>query len=234
MHLHSSAGPINVVVLNQDEGLSSLIATISDNCHQQQHSQQQHEPSSMPATQDDDMDTSAPLESSDASTSLSSNLNTVAVPVSTPEGSSVADGGSSTGTEATKRAVQAVSPASPSGMVTRRMRRQAELREGESVSVVERGGGREVVVGESVRVVERGSEKGGEGVESRDEGNSLPAVHIQVDEDQEMDIDKVSEYIHMLFWLAVYIGLYVHVHVVYVYCSFLFGPAEESPGTDSN
>ena len=74
------------------------------------------------------------------------------------------------GTEATKRSVRTLSPASPSGMVTRRMRQQAELRKG-------------------VRVVERGCERGGEGgVESRDEGSSLPAVHIQVDEDQEMDI----------------------------------------------
>ena len=106
MHLHSSAGPINVVVLNQDKELSSLIPT---KCHH---------PSSLPSTHDSDMDT-APITDTTLTNPPSSGI-------VTDENTSTIE---SDFTRMTEDVPSQVSPASsPStGMVTRRMRRQAEL-----------------------------------------------------------------------------------------------------------
>ena len=121
MHLHSSKGPINVVVLNQDEGLSSLIPSITTVEH--------HKTSSSQCDDDNTMQTNTSSE--------------LAIPtsVSTTKSSHILVGDqiSETNTRIDTDSSPVIVPqTSSSGVVTRRMRRQAAQQEGEVVVVREK------------------------------------------------------------------------------------------------
>ena len=118
MHLQSSTGPINVLVLNQDEGLASLIPS-SQKANQQQLLQGQ--PLSV---EDETSHTTSTLTSCPPSTTDSANSSSLPQKATPDLSASVAG----TSSEAATSRV----PTS-GGVVTRRMRRQAAAELGEQV-----------------------------------------------------------------------------------------------------
>ena len=172
MHLRSSKGPINVLVLNQDEDLASLVPNTTADSNQSQ---------GQPLTTADDSSTRTTLPSTShpsilssttttgSSTSLlasiagpTSSVTALAGSVARPVGS-VAEPQSIAG----PTTVAGVRVPTGGGVVTRRMRRQA--------------------AGES----QGGEGKGRRGVEESGSVSGAAAVKVSIDEVEDMDTKEV-------------------------------------------
>ena len=171
MHLRSAVGPINVLLLNQDQGLSSLIPT-----QQQQQQQQQQQSPSM------DMDTTQHQTDTTITATIASS--TAVDDIS--RDSATCNSAESAGVKLTEVPLPASPSSSGGGMVTRRRsRRQAELvEEGMDVVGESREGG-----GGGGSGGERGDGESGEGESGKQSGSV--ECETCTNEEQPMETNKV-------------------------------------------
>ena len=177
MHLRSSKGPINVLVLNQDEDLASLVPNTTADSNQSQ---------GQPLTTADDSSTRTTLPSTShpsisSSTTTTGSSTSLLASIAGPTSSVTALGGSvarPVGSVAEPQSiagpttVAGVRVPTGGGVVTRRMRRQAA---GES-----QGGEGKGRKGERER-----------GVEESGSVSGAAAVKVSIDEVEDMDTKEV-------------------------------------------